>query len=166
MRRLGRSIIEEFVDREGVSVLVAVLDRGDVIYVDKLTAPEAFRITMTVGERAPAYSSASGKALLAFLDPDLCIKILSERDLKPITDCTITDMKRIEEDLAMTRERGYALDLEERIKGVWSVAAPVFGPNGKVMASIAVPRMKAVISRADMERLGHRLAQIAKRAAK
>ena len=163
VRRLGRPIIEEFVAKEGVSILVAVLDRGDVIYVDKLTASEAFRITMTVGERAPAYCSASGKAMLGFLDPALCHEILLESSLKPITDYTITDIKTMEDDLAKTRERGYALDREERIKGVWSVAAPILGPNGKVMASIAVPRMKVAMTHADMDRLGHKVALLAKK---
>lgn len=161
VRRLGRPLVENFVSKYGVSVLVGVLDRNEVIYIDKLTAHEVFRISMTVGERVPAYCSASGKAMLAFLDPVTRGDILMEVPLARITNHTITDIADLEENLATTRKWGYALDLEERIDGVVSVGAPIFGPNKKVLAAISVPRMKAAISDAELKKLGRTVANLA-----
>lgn len=161
VRRLGRPLVETFVSKYGVSLLVGVLDRNEVIYIDKLTAPEAFRISMTVGERVPAYCSGSGKAILAFLDPGERRDILMEAPLPRITRQTLTDIEELEKNLAETRKRGYALDLEERIEGVVSAGAPIFGPNKKVSASISVPRMRAAISDAELSELGKRVARLA-----
>jgi len=163
VRRLGRPLVENFVSKYGVSVLVGVLDRNEVIYIDKLTAHEVFRISMTVGERVPAYCSASGKAMLAFLDPVARGDILTKVPLARITNHTITDIADLEENLAKTRKCGYALDIEERIDGVVSVGAPIFGPSKKVLAAISVPRMKAAISDTELKNLGSKVADLAQK---
>jgi len=161
VRRLGRPLIETFVTKERMSVLVSVLDRNEVIYIDKVTAHEPYRINMTAGERAPAYCTGGGKALLAFIDDDLRREILSEAPLKPLTERTITDIEKLEADLAETRRRGYSLDYEERMKGVVSVGAPIFGPEKRVLAAISVPRMKNTISEAGLKKLGKKASLLA-----
>jgi IclR family transcriptional regulator, KDG regulon repressor len=161
VRRLGRPPIEEFVTKNGMSVLLSVLDRNEIIYIDKVTAHEPYRINMTVGDRAPAYCTGSGKALLAFIDAGLRREILRESYLTRLTERTITDIEELETELAATRKRGYAIDFEERMAGIVSVGAPIFGPKNSVLAAISVPRLKTTLPDGGLEWLGQKITVLA-----
>jgi len=162
VRRQARPLVEDFVRKQGKSVLVSILDHGEVIYIDKIEAPELFRIITSVGGRAPAHCAASGKAMLAFLEPERRRQILTKKPLKAYTAKSLTDPAALERDLAATRERGYSLDLEERHPGLCAVAAPVFDRHGQVVAAISVPRMVATITEAELAALGCEVAKLAK----
>lgn len=163
VRRLSRPLIDHFIAKRRMSVLVSILQRSDIIFIDKVPAPETYRISMTVGDRAPAYCSASGKAMLAYLDEDTLLDILKEKPLKIITANTITDVGVLLEDLERTRQRGYALDLEERLVGIYSVAAPILSRDGMARAAISVPRMKTAITREELHEIGGELSTLCQR---
>lgn len=161
IRRQAQPLIEDFVHKHGKSTLLSVLNRGEVVYIGKFEAPELFRIITSVGSRTPVYCSASGKAMLAFLDPERRRHILKEIPLKTFTAKTITDLAALEQDLAATRERGYSLDLGEHYPNLCSVAAPVFDSQGYVKAAISVPRIDATTSEDELAKLGQELVQLA-----
>jgi DNA-binding IclR family transcriptional regulator len=65
-------------------------------------------------------------------------RFLSETSLERFTDHTITDSERLEEDLRLIREMGYAVSRGEREAEAYSVVAPVRDAGGRVIASLAV----------------------------
>lgn len=157
VRRQAQTLIEGFVKDEQKSVLLSVLNHDEVTYIGKFEAPELFRIIISVGGRAPVYCSGSGKAIMAFLNPERRREIFKNIFLKPFTQKTITDPLALEQELKATRERGYALDLEERHPGLCSAAAPIFDSQGNVIAAISVPRMTMGTSEAELADLGRKL---------
>lgn len=128
MRRLSR------VGRHGVHL--AVLDRTEIVYLEKLGAPAEGQPLPGVGGRAPAYCTAAGKAILAYSD-DGAVRRVVRGGLKARTRFTITDAAQFTRELQRVRERGVAFEREEAAPGVACVAAAVRGP-GPAVAALSV----------------------------
>ena len=87
------------------------------------------------------------KALLADLPPDELDKRLSRAILTAHTSRTITDREALLNEVALTRQRGYAVSDEELAMGLRAVAAPVRGAGQKAVAAINVSGSVTTMSR-------------------
>jgi len=117
---------------------VGVLDRGEVVYVDRLESSYTLRLFTETGRRVPAHCSSSGKVLLAFLPEQARADLLDGRPLPSLTPDTITDPAALSAELAKVRARGWAEAVNEREIGVASIAAPVRDHRGGVVAAISI----------------------------
>jgi len=84
------------------------------------------------------HASAAGKAILAHLPETTVESILDRRGMPELTANTIIDRETLHGELSDVRERGYALNREEHIKGLRAVATPVQAPDGTVLGAISV----------------------------
>jgi IclR family transcriptional regulator, acetate operon repressor len=100
-------------------------------------------------ELIQAHASAGGKVLLAHRAP--WRESVLELPLDRVTDRTVADADALRAECEVTLERGYALEDGEYRDGVQSVAAPVAGESGDVMAAVALtgPRDMDVAARLD-----------------
>ena len=89
-----------------------------------------------VGEYTPLYWTAIGKAIFAHLSEDRRRKILEEQDFEAATENTITDEAELRKELSLIRERGYALDDEERRNGIRGVAVPIVDVDRTIVGAI------------------------------
>jgi len=108
---------------------MAVLDGAEVVYHDKIAASRTITMSSVIGGRNPAHATGVGKALLAWTYPtDEAVRAWAARwaPLKAVTPNTVTSVPRLAEELALVRERGYALDIEENEIGVRCAAVPIF----------------------------------------
>src|SRR4051794_955890 len=105
--------IEVLRDRFNETVHVGVLDRGQVVHIQAAASRHAVKMVSAVGERTGVHISALGKALLAWAGPDVLERAVAEWGLPRLTDQTLTTRSDLEADLALVRERGYAIDDEE-----------------------------------------------------
>jgi IclR family transcriptional regulator, KDG regulon repressor len=117
---------------------VGVLDRGEVVYVDRLESSHTLRLFTETGRRVPAHCTSSGKVLLAFLPAAARDELLRGRPLAALTAETITDPAALGEELARVQARGWAEAVNEREIGVASIAAPVRDFRGDVVAAISI----------------------------
>lgn len=149
LRRVARPHLEALVKATGESAYLSIYDRGEVLYIDRAEAPQPIQLTSRVGQRLPAHSTGTGKVFLAHLPPEELDRFLAQ-PLERFTPYTVTDPARLREELKEVRERGYATTLEEHLLDTFAVAAPVFGPEGRVVAAVGIsgPRY-----RVDAERL-------------
>lgn len=156
IRDIARPVLEALRDETGEMTHLTVLDNGEVVTVDRAEGHNPLTLRTEIGSRRPAYCTASGKAMLAYLPPDVLEGILA-RGLPPVTPNTITDPAVLRAQLAEVRRRGYAWDDEERIPGVRCVAAPVFDHTGQLVGalSLSVPSMRADLAR--LAELGERI---------
>lgn len=139
LRTIARPILEQMLFQVQETIVLGILDMGDVIYVDKITVPQEIQLASTVGSRVPSHCTATGKAILAFLPKDERLTILRGKQLKAYTNHTITGLPELEKELAAIRSRGYSIDNEERYPSVISVAAPIFDYTEKVAGAVGVP---------------------------
>jgi DNA-binding IclR family transcriptional regulator len=107
---------------------VAVLDGLDVLYLARYDGTQPIRLTANIGDRFPAHCTATGKALLAQLEPLVLEERLRGRQrLVGLTEKSITDPAVLRTVLAETRELGYAIDDQETTPGVTCLAIAVPG---------------------------------------
>ena len=69
---------------------------------------------------------------------EMCIRDRLKGNLKKFTNNTITSLAQLDEDMTVTRERGFALDRAEYRKGIFSFGAPILNPNGEAIAALGV----------------------------
>ncbi|HTU02960.1 MAG TPA: IclR family transcriptional regulator C-terminal domain-containing protein, partial [Candidatus Sulfotelmatobacter sp.] len=84
------------------------------------------------------HAGASGLAIMAFLSKEERQTIIERTRLAPLTDRTITDPVALEEELARVRARGYAFSRSQRTQGAVAVAAPIWGPDGRILGELNV----------------------------
>jgi IclR family acetate operon transcriptional repressor len=127
----------------GLTSRVALLDGDWALVVGCVYAPGAIRLDLRLGEREWPHCSAVGKALMSVLNPSEARQIVSRLGMPKHTRRTITDIDQFMEELAITRERGYAVDDEEDADGIACIAAPVLDAAGKPYAALSVTGLKA-----------------------
>ncbi|MDX6750393.1 IclR family transcriptional regulator [Geminicoccaceae bacterium 1502E] len=136
LRQRAADILRGLAQETGEAVHLSVLDKTEVIYIDKIDSPQPVGAYTRIGGRAPAFCVATGKAILAYLD---------EVPLQPVLKCleqhsghTIVAPDELLADLRATRERGYSINRGEWRSSVWGIAAAVRDAGGSVIAAVGV----------------------------
>lgn len=127
------------------TVHVAILEGADVIYIAKVDSTHAVRMVSAAGRRLPAHCTAVGKMLLASLsEAALAARVPEGTPLTAMTNNSITSPQDLRRHLAVTRERGIAVEQRESNPDVSCVAAPIRDSTGRVVAalSISVPTIR------------------------
>nr|SBO95070.1 Transcriptional regulator, IclR family [Nonomuraea gerenzanensis] len=119
------------------TVNLAVPSGLEARYVERLYGHNRVGSRSDGLDRAPLHCTATGKALLAF-DPKLRQELMARGAFERLTRRTITNLAALERELAQVRRHGVAYSQEEFTEGVACVAAPVFGPGGRVCMSVGV----------------------------
>ena len=101
-------------------------------------------------------STALGKAILAHTPRERVEQILDQHGLPQITENTITDRQELLDELEAVRERGFAIDDEERISGIWCIGAPIKSDD-RVLGAVSV---SGPTSRMKNERLNDEVANM------
>jgi DNA-binding IclR family transcriptional regulator len=114
--------------------------RNRVVYVDRYASENAMTVYTNIGDSPLPHCTAHGKALLAFLTLEEIEEVIKD-GLEKFTENTITDREKLFEELRNIREKGYAVDNEERMVGVRCIAAPVFNSRKEVIGVIGISGM-------------------------
>lgn len=137
IRTAAQPVLRELADATGQTAHLLVYSEGRVTYVDKVTGNSPIQMASRIGDTGTAYSTASGKAMLAFLGEEEVRNVVA-LGMPAKTPATITDAQRLRDHLAVVRERGYAYDDLENEDGIRCVAAPVFNHTGAVACAVSV----------------------------
>jgi IclR family KDG regulon transcriptional repressor len=138
LRQVARPYLEEMHRACGETVHLAILDEGEVVYVDKIESTRRVRMYSQVGRRAPAHCTGLGKALLATLPDGTLDQILQRRGLRRYTSGTITSAEALRDHLALVRQRGFAIDAGEHEELIRCAAAPVYDHAGAAVAAVSI----------------------------
>ena len=127
--------LKELGQRTGETVNMAVLSGDRLLYLVRLRNADLVTANIQVGSTLPAVHTSIGKLLLAYLD---------EADLEArITDASFpansgpnakVSLAELRDELRTIRDQGWAMQDEELAYGLRSVAAPITGPDGRVVA--------------------------------
>ncbi|SCK39958.1 IclR family transcriptional regulator [Streptomyces sp. WMMB 322] len=124
-------------DEVGETTNLLVLDGPDSRFADGVEGRHPLRVGPRNGDRVPAYGTAGGKALLSELSPESA-RTRYRRGLTPLTASTLPDVDALIAELAVTRARGYALNLDESVVGVHGVGVRVRDRFGTCVAALTV----------------------------
>lgn len=117
---------------------VAVLDGSDIVYVNRVSTERIMRIAINVGTRFPAHATSMGRVILAARSDAFISDFLDRAPLKAFNPNTVTDRDKFVEILADVRSAGYSLVDQELERGLRSVAVPIRGRHGDVIAAANV----------------------------
>jgi IclR family transcriptional regulator, acetate operon repressor len=160
---LARPFLKELMEVSQESSNLAALEKDSVVYVEQVPAPRIVRMFTEPGNRVPPHSSGTGKVLLAYQPPEAIEVVIRQNGLPRFTEHTITDPERLRDELERIREQGYAVDFEEMEEGVRCLAAPVFGPDGRILAAMSVSGPASRLQQSRLEELIPRIREIAER---
>jgi DNA-binding IclR family transcriptional regulator len=150
----AKPFLQELTDQTGETSHLAVLDDGEVLYVDKVESTRSLRMPSQVGRRLPAHCTGVGKALIAHLPQVDVASIMARRGMEAFTPRTITDLDALQADLTEVRRRGYSLDDEEIEEGLRCVGAPVRDHSGRVVAAVSIAGPASRLPDSAIERTG------------
>lgn len=160
LRSVARSHMERVSAETGETVNLVVLDADRVIYVDQVEGTRRVRMFTAVGTAAPAHTTGSGKAILAYAPPGTVAALYAGREpLERLTPNTLVTVADLEADLARIRARGFAFDAEEHEAGVGCIATPIFDAAGGPVAALSVSGPSTRILHGDPDGLGALLAR-------
>ncbi len=139
IQRAALPEMEALRDETGETIHLAILDRMEVVYLEKLHGFHAIGLMSShVGARLLAYCTGLGKLLMAYLDEERVRAHYDKAGFIRFTSTTITDMDTLLQELRAIRARGYAFDWGEHEADVRCVAAPIFDAHGKTIAAISI----------------------------
>ena len=143
LREVAFKHLHSLAQRTGLAVHLAILDHGEVVYLDRV-ATTRVSLPTRVGGREPAYCTALGKAMLAFEDPASQAAALTS--MRRRTEFTITEPRAMQAALDSARQTGSAFDREEAYRGISCIASPIRSGGraiGAVSVTGPVARMRA-----------------------
>lgn len=155
LRGQARPFLEELVKTTGETAHLAVLDQGEVVYIDKVDTPRTLIMRSTIGCRAFAHCTALGKAIFAVLPDDVVERLMKEKGLPRVTPNTIVDPLALREHLRNVRAKGFAVGDEEREEGIRCVAAPIMNHENQVVGALGISGPVIRISRQELETIGN-----------
>jgi IclR family pca regulon transcriptional regulator len=157
LRTQARPILRNLVGAINEAASVGVLDGANILYVERIQAGLArLGVDMRIGSRVPAYATAIGHAVLAWLPRPAQIAVLRGQPRPQLTPTTQTDLDALLARLAQVKRRGYAVSNQETVPGLYVLAAPVLDSDGVPLAgiSIAAPAIQTTLK--DFEAAGAR----------
>lgn len=119
------------------TVHLAVLEGGEVVYVEILGPSDGRRMPSRVGGRLPAHVTGVGKAILAFSPPDV-VRAVLDAGLVKTSDRSVVAPGLLAREFARIREEGVAYDREESAHGIVCAASPLLGPDGEALGALSV----------------------------
>lgn len=130
MRRLAEETKE--------TVLLAAIHQSKGICLERVESRHALRVTWERGSTFHLHAGATGKVLLACLDEGKLSIFLDGGKLPQLTKKTVTDPRKLREDLALIQTRGFCISEGEETPGIRAIAAPVIDTGGDMPASLTV----------------------------
>lgn len=148
---VARPEIDDLAEETGEHANLLVEEHGRGIFLYKARGQNAVRLDTHAGMRVYLQTTALGKTILANRPREEVDEVLDRHGMPAITDRTITDRDDLLAELETIRERGYAIDDEERVEGMRCIAAPITDRDGRAIAAVSVSGPKSRMRGEDFE---------------
>jgi DNA-binding IclR family transcriptional regulator len=149
--RLAHEHLAELARKTKDTVHLGILDRGQVLYLDKISGSRRVEISSRIGDRQPLRSTGVGKALLLDDAPEALAQVY-DREARDWPGYGVDKAAWLAR-MAGYSQTGYALDLEENEDRIRCVAAPIRDAGNKIVGSISVSSAAQYMDDVRMESL-------------
>lgn len=140
IRNAGIPVMQDLVAQCNETAFLGLYDvsRMEMMFVAAVNSNHPLRYIVPINEWIPVYAGASGLAIMAFLPKDERQAIIKRTRLIPLTEHTISHPAVLEDEFARVRARGYAFSRGHRNVGAVAIAAPIWGPGGRVIGDLVL----------------------------
>lgn len=159
LHRWAQPYLRRLAAEFGETVDLSILDGSHVIYLEVIESAQRLKLAAAVGQRLPAFCTASGKILLAYLPEEQVRKVLGE-NMTEYTSRTTVSIPELLSELRVTAERGYAISEQEYEEGINAVAAPIFDADHHPIASIAIVGPSFRLTKERLPELGESISKM------
>lgn len=154
LKQLSLPFLRELSARYDETVNLAVRNGDELIYIERISTSQIVTINLHVGSRLPLYCTSLGRALISEMSDSWLQEYVQRIAADPKARKYVQGgAKRIRQVLQETRDRGYALNDEELVRGLRAVASPIRDRTSQIVAAacISVPSSRAELS--DLRRV-------------
>jgi DNA-binding IclR family transcriptional regulator len=137
LRELAMPFMEDLYEITHENVQLAVRQGLELVFVERIAGRRAVPVLTRVGGRFALHATGVGLVLLANAPAETQDQVLAA-PLERYTEMTITDSKRLRHLLAGVRRNGYAVSDRQVTMDSLSVAAPIHGSDGGVVAAVSL----------------------------
>lgn len=155
--------MKELADACQESVFLGVLSEGEVTYVRRMESPKSVLAVRKLGQRVPAYCTATGRAMLAFQSSEEVDRLLKGSELTGFTSSTETNSERIKQALTQIHKRKVAVVDGEFNPDLLCVSSPVFSERHRPVAALTVAVLSPRTSSERVQELSEHVHQSAQR---
>ena len=134
----ARPLLEALRDTTGYSAHLVVRDGKEVVFVAKAASRNTLFHSIQVGARLPAHATVLGRTLVADLDAAGLEALLGAEPLAAYTPQTPTTLPQLQAMIAADRRRGYGISEGGYESGISTIAAPVTGEGGNIVAAVSI----------------------------
>ena len=152
LRSAAAPMMRYLADETSETVYLAVRDGLKVIYIDKIDSEKPIRSWNAIGGTAPLFCVGTGKSILSADYALLRDRIAGE--VTAFTDRTLTDLADLDQDMAKTAMRGYAVDLGEYRPNIYSLGAAIRLPGGETVGALGISVPDVNLKEGDVDRFG------------
>src|SRR4051794_28306060 len=135
LARLAHPSLETLAAETGEAAGLSVSDGDRAHYIDQVGSTNPVSVRDWTGSRIPLHAVSSGQVLLAYAPPTFVQRYLG-RPMERFTERTLVTAEDLLQRMRAVRRDGYTWAREEFDRGISSVAAPVAGANGEVVAAV------------------------------
>lgn len=136
LRKVCLPVMQSLQSKFNETVNLYMFENDKTVCFEQIECSHALKRTVRIGDKFPIWSGASGRSILAFMQEDEITRILKE--VRPLTDFTITDLDNIKKELKGIREVKCAFSHDEREIGVACVAAPIFDAYHNIIGCVSM----------------------------
>jgi DNA-binding IclR family transcriptional regulator len=133
-----RPYLEELSEVTGETTHLCFYNNGEITFIHKVQGNNPSIMGSIVGASRPAYITATGKALLAYMPDKTLAEYLKNLNLKQYTPYTITDIDTLSKMIAAVKVNGYSEDQQESEEGLVCFAAPILNNMGEAIAALSI----------------------------
>ena len=138
IREEAKPVMSWLRDEVGETVNLTVREGDEMVYVERATTARMMRVERVIGSRAPLHVTAVGKLMLGEDDDDRVLAYAKRTGLPAFTEKTHAVLGALQQDIAVSKARGYALDNEETESGVGCIGVLVRDVTGEAVAGLSI----------------------------
>jgi IclR family transcriptional regulator, KDG regulon repressor len=154
VRRTGLHFLYEMVEQSNESAFLCIREGDEALCVERVESQQEVNIfSLRVGGKQPLHWGGAPRALLVGMDNRQLEEYAQRTGLPANTTQTICSLDALIRDADTTRQRGYALSMDDVVTGIAAVGAPVYDHAGKVAAAISLSGLSNRFESDQVDRL-------------
>jgi DNA-binding IclR family transcriptional regulator len=162
LRESAGPVLAQLQQETGEAVAFYVLEGRHVRVVETIPGRPSKGAAPALGKLLPAHCTAGGKVLLSLTEPEDLRKRFPGGVLVRYTDRTITDWSALLDDLAVVRQRGWAVSVGECDPSLTGIAAAVLLSTGRAVGAVVLTGHAATLrTRSEIDALVPRVVEAA-----
>lgn len=139
------------------SVMLGALVRDKVILLEQVMGSHSFTFVLKSGTSICIHASAPGKVLFAAQTDTHQQQLLSSMDFQYFNENTIIDVEKFKVEIEKTKQKGYGVDIEEEIIGVYCIGAPICNRFGDAIACVWIAAPKGRLPLDNFDSVGMKI---------